>query len=144
MLDTARAETEGLCRHLSSTHRCGAALALAAAWLVIVNLFALMAFNRLNLAPDTAFEWMSAGTVTAGSAELGHRRAAQPLGRLLVPRHRQGRLLPARRGRTSRTSFFSRSTRCWCALLGALRRRQPGAGGLDRQQRFPDAGRLPC
>jgi hypothetical protein len=39
------------------------ALALTAAWLVIVNLFALMAFNRLNLAPDNAFEWMSAGTV---------------------------------------------------------------------------------
>jgi hypothetical protein len=39
------------------------ALALTAAWLIIVNLFALVAFNRLNLAPDTAFEWMSAGTV---------------------------------------------------------------------------------
>lgn len=38
-------------------------LAMAAAWLVIVNLFALIAFNRLNLAPDTAFEWMSAATV---------------------------------------------------------------------------------
>ena len=39
------------------------ALAMAVAWLIIVNLFALMAFNRLNLAPDTAFEWMSPGTV---------------------------------------------------------------------------------
>ncbi|HSO63220.1 MAG TPA: mannosyltransferase family protein [Desulfobacterales bacterium] len=37
-------------------------LAMAAVWLVIVNLFALLAFNRLNLAPDTAFEWMSPGT----------------------------------------------------------------------------------
>lgn len=36
---------------------------MTAAWLIIVNLFALMAFNRLNLAPDSAFEWMSAGTV---------------------------------------------------------------------------------
>jgi len=36
---------------------------MTAAWLVIVNLFALIAFNRLNLAPDTAFDWMSAGTV---------------------------------------------------------------------------------
>jgi hypothetical protein len=38
-------------------------LAMAAVWLVIVNLFALLAFNRLNLAPDTAFEWMSPATV---------------------------------------------------------------------------------
>jgi len=37
-------------------------LAMAAVWLVIVNLFALLAFNRLNLAPDTAFEWMSPET----------------------------------------------------------------------------------
>jgi hypothetical protein len=34
-------------------------VALAAVWLVVVNLFALMALNRLNLAPDTAMEWMS-------------------------------------------------------------------------------------
>jgi hypothetical protein len=33
-------------------------LVLAAIWLVIVNAFALMALNRLNLAPDTAMEWM--------------------------------------------------------------------------------------
>jgi hypothetical protein len=38
-------------------------LAMAVVWLVIVNLFALLAFNRLNLAPDTAFEWMSPGSV---------------------------------------------------------------------------------
>ena len=38
-------------------------LAMAALWLIIVNLFALLAFNRLNLAPDTAFEWMSPATV---------------------------------------------------------------------------------
>jgi len=38
-------------------------LLMAAVWLIIVNAFALIAFNRLNLAPDTAFEWMSAGTV---------------------------------------------------------------------------------
>jgi len=38
-------------------------LAMAAVWLVIVNLFALLAFNRLNLAPDTAFDWMSPVTV---------------------------------------------------------------------------------
>lgn len=40
------------------------ALALTAAWLVIVNLFALVAFNRLNLAPDNALEWMSSQSVT--------------------------------------------------------------------------------
>ncbi|MBV5318569.1 MAG: hypothetical protein JZU50_12260 [Desulfobulbaceae bacterium] len=34
-------------------------LAMTAAWLVIINIFALLAFNRLNLAPDTAFEWMT-------------------------------------------------------------------------------------
>jgi hypothetical protein len=39
------------------------ALAMAAVWLVIVNLYALTAFNRLNLAPDTAFDWMSPKTV---------------------------------------------------------------------------------
>jgi len=30
-----------------------------AAWLVIVNAFALLALNRVNVRPDTAFEWMS-------------------------------------------------------------------------------------
>jgi hypothetical protein len=39
------------------------ALALTAAWLLIVNLFALTAFNRLNLAPDNALDWMSEGSV---------------------------------------------------------------------------------
>jgi len=34
-------------------------LAMVAAWLVVVNIFALLAFNRLNLAPDTSMEWMS-------------------------------------------------------------------------------------
>jgi Gpi18-like mannosyltransferase len=34
-------------------------LAQVAVWLVIVNVFALMALNRLNIAPDTALEWMS-------------------------------------------------------------------------------------
>jgi hypothetical protein len=38
-------------------------LAMVAVWLVIVNLFALLAFNRLNR-PDTAFEWMDSGSVT--------------------------------------------------------------------------------
>jgi hypothetical protein len=38
-------------------------LLMTAAWLIIVNVFALMAFNRLNLSPDTAFDWMSAGSV---------------------------------------------------------------------------------
>ncbi|MCU0560038.1 MAG: hypothetical protein MUD16_07575 [Desulfobacterales bacterium] len=33
-------------------------LALVAAWLIIVNIFALIAFNRLNLGLDTAFEWI--------------------------------------------------------------------------------------
>jgi hypothetical protein len=33
-------------------------LALVAAWLVIVNIFALMAFNRLNLGLDTALGWI--------------------------------------------------------------------------------------
>jgi hypothetical protein len=39
-------------------------LALVAVWLLVVNIFALMAFNRLNLAPDTAFEWMGPGSVS--------------------------------------------------------------------------------
>lgn len=34
-------------------------LAMVAAWLVVINLFALLAFNRLNLAPDTSMDWMS-------------------------------------------------------------------------------------
>jgi Gpi18-like mannosyltransferase len=34
-------------------------LALAAVWLVIVNIFALMAFNRLNLGLDTAMGWIT-------------------------------------------------------------------------------------
>ncbi len=38
-------------------------LAMVAAWLVIVNVFALLAFNRLNLAPDTAFEWINSTNV---------------------------------------------------------------------------------
>jgi hypothetical protein len=33
-------------------------LLLLCAWLIIVNIFALLALNRLNLRPDTAFEWM--------------------------------------------------------------------------------------
>lgn len=33
-------------------------LALAGWWLVIVNIFALLAFNRLNLEPDNAFIWL--------------------------------------------------------------------------------------
>lgn len=37
-------------------------LAMVAAWLVIVNIFALMALNRLNIAPDTALGWMSPET----------------------------------------------------------------------------------
>ncbi len=37
-------------------------LALVAVWLVIVNLFALLALNRLNIVPDTALEWMSPET----------------------------------------------------------------------------------
>ena len=32
-------------------------------WLLIVNCFALVAFNRLNLAPDNAFEWMANGVI---------------------------------------------------------------------------------
>ena len=34
-------------------------LALVALWLAIINLFALLALNRLNVHIDTAFEWMS-------------------------------------------------------------------------------------
>jgi Mannosyltransferase (PIG-V) len=34
-------------------------VAMTAWWLVVVNVFALIAFNRLNLAPDTAFPWMA-------------------------------------------------------------------------------------
>ncbi len=32
-------------------------------WLFIVNCFALVAFNRLNLAPDSGFEWMANGVI---------------------------------------------------------------------------------
>lgn len=32
---------------------------MTAWWLVLVNIFALIAFNRLNLAPDLAFTWMA-------------------------------------------------------------------------------------
>jgi hypothetical protein len=34
-------------------------LAMTAWWLVLVNIFALIAFNRLNLLPDLAFTWMA-------------------------------------------------------------------------------------
>lgn len=34
-------------------------LAMTAWWLVLVNVFALIAFNRLSLAPDLAFTWMA-------------------------------------------------------------------------------------
>ena len=37
-------------------------LGLVAAWLIIVNIFALLALNRLNLNPDTALGWMSPET----------------------------------------------------------------------------------
>ena len=52
------------CLHTPSTTVTGRVLLLTAAWMVIVNLFALIAFNRLNLAPDTAFAWMDPGSVT--------------------------------------------------------------------------------
>jgi len=32
-------------------------------WLLIINCFALVAFNRLNLAPDNAVEWMANGVI---------------------------------------------------------------------------------
>ncbi len=38
-------------------------LFMVVAWLIVVNLFALLAFNRLNLAPDTSMDWMSPQTV---------------------------------------------------------------------------------
>nr|NJM03035.1 hypothetical protein [Desulfobacula sp.] len=38
--------------------------AMVVIWLVIVNGFALVAFNRLNLAPDTAFRWMARAGIT--------------------------------------------------------------------------------
>lgn len=37
-------------------------IGLVAAWLIIVNIFALLALNRLNLDPDTALDWMSSET----------------------------------------------------------------------------------
>jgi hypothetical protein len=43
----------------------GRALAVTVVWLVIVNVFALIAFNRLNVAPDTAFEWITPDAVAA-------------------------------------------------------------------------------
>lgn len=36
---------------------------MVAIWLLIVNCFALVAFNRLNLAPDSAFDWMANGVI---------------------------------------------------------------------------------
>lgn len=36
---------------------------MVAVWLVIVNVFALLAFNRLNLAPDSAMKWMTPGSI---------------------------------------------------------------------------------
>ena len=59
----ASADKSG-CLNAPSTTVTGRVLALTAAWLVIVNVFALLAFNRLNLAPDTAFAWMDPGSVT--------------------------------------------------------------------------------
>jgi len=38
--------------------------AMVVIWLVIVNGFALVAFNRLNLAPDTAFRWIARAGIT--------------------------------------------------------------------------------
>jgi hypothetical protein len=35
---------------------------LVGVWLVIVNIFALLALNRLNIVPDTALEWMNPET----------------------------------------------------------------------------------
>jgi hypothetical protein len=32
-------------------------------WLIIVNIFAIFSFNRLNVSPDTAFEWMTPQSV---------------------------------------------------------------------------------
>jgi Gpi18-like mannosyltransferase len=37
-------------------------MGLVASWLIIVNIFALLALNRLNLTPDTALNWMSPDT----------------------------------------------------------------------------------
>lgn len=59
----ASADQSG-CLNAPSTTVTGRVLALTSAWLVIVNVFALLAFNRLNLAPDTAFAWMDPGSVT--------------------------------------------------------------------------------
>jgi hypothetical protein len=38
-------------------------VAMTVAWLIIVNLFGLAAFNRLTLSPDTAFGWMAGGAI---------------------------------------------------------------------------------
>ena len=57
-------DSQSGCPRAKSTTLTGRALALTAAWLVIVNVFALLAFNRLNLAPDTAMAWMDSGSVT--------------------------------------------------------------------------------
>jgi hypothetical protein len=61
LFDTMHAKWTAVSSALTPPIRCS--LAMVAVWLVIVNLFALLAFNRLNLAPDTAFEWMSPGSV---------------------------------------------------------------------------------
>lgn len=37
-------------------------IGLVAVWLIIVNIFALLALNRLNITPDTALDWMSPET----------------------------------------------------------------------------------
>jgi len=46
-------------RHLWTDPAIKRNLMLVGAWLIIVNIFALLALNRLNLRPDTAFEWMN-------------------------------------------------------------------------------------
>lgn len=40
-------------------------------WLLIVNCFALIAFNRLNLAPDTAFRWIARAGITPPARNWG-------------------------------------------------------------------------
>jgi len=94
-------------------------LLMAAVWLIIVNAFALIAFNRLNLAPDTAFEWMSAGTV----------RPVQPSWDIIELHNRWDAywyLDIAQNGYYLRGDkdianvVFFRSTRFWCACWGLL------------------------
>ncbi len=58
--DTANCKTEDVCLPSRPIWH---AIGMVVIWLLIVNCFALVAFNRLNLAPDNAVTWMANGAI---------------------------------------------------------------------------------